>query len=101
MIITESGGVLTMSNPVTDTKTIIDLDKSAVTVTGATSPPADLTQTAKRIDSRSFEMTSTRSGRSWTNLYSASPDGKTMTLRSTMAGDDGKPRSSTAFYERQ
>ena len=50
MIITESGGVLTMSNPVNDTKTIIDLNKSEVTVTGAFNPATDITRTAKRID---------------------------------------------------
>ena len=35
-------------------------------------------------------MSTTRGGRTWTNLYSVSPDGKTMTIRFTGTGEDGK-----------
>jgi hypothetical protein len=101
MIITEKGGVLTMSDPVAEAKTIIDLNKSEVKVTGAFNPATDITRTAKRIDTRSFEMSTTRGGRTWTNLYGVSADGKTMTIRSTRKGEDGKTRSWTWFYERR
>jgi hypothetical protein len=101
MIIVESGGVLTMSNTVNDTKTIIDLKKSRVTRTGESNPVTDVTATAKRIDERSFEVSTTRNGFKQNSLYSVSADGKTMTIRSTWAGDDGKPITTTSFYERQ
>jgi hypothetical protein len=101
MIIAESGGVLTMSNPVTDSRTIIDLNKSEVSVTGASNPATDITRTAKRVDDRSFEMTATRGGRTTNNLYRVSADGETMTIRFTSPGDDGKAVTTTSFYERQ
>jgi len=101
MIIAESNGVLTMSNPVNDTRTIIDLNQSTATVTGAPNPATDITRTAKRIDDRSFEMSTTRRGRLNTSVYRVSADGKSMTIRFTSPGDDGKPLTTTSFYERQ
>ncbi len=100
MIITESAGVLTMSNPVTDTRTIIDLNKSEVAVTGG-NPATDVTRTAKSIDVNSFEMSTTRVGRTTNSLYRVSPDGKTLTIRFTAPGEDGKPVTTTNYYERQ
>jgi hypothetical protein len=100
MIITESGGVLTMSNSVTDARTIIDLNKSEVAMTGG-NPANDATRTAKKIDERSFEMTFTRGGRTTNSLYRVAADGKTMTLRFTSPGEGGKPVTSTFLYERQ
>jgi hypothetical protein len=101
MIFSESGGVLTMSNPVTDTKTIIDLDKSEVKVVGASNPPTDIMRTVKRIDAKSFEIGTTRAARTTTSRYSVSPDGKLMTIRFTGRGEDGKPLTTTSYYERQ
>ena len=101
MTITESGGVLTMNSPVSDTKLIIDLDKSAATVTGASNPATDISRTVRNLDKRSFEMSTTRGPVTNKSLYRVSPDGKTMTIRSATLGDDGKPTTSTSLYERQ
>lgn len=100
-IIAESDGVLTISNTVTDAKMIIDLNKSAVTSTGESNPATDIARTAKRIDDRSFEMSTTREGRTRTTLYRVSADGKSMSIRFTSLGDGGKSVTTTSFYERQ
>jgi hypothetical protein len=101
MIISDENGVLTMSNPVSDVKTIIDLNKSEMKVTGASNPPADVRWSAKRIDAKSFQTDTTRADRTFTAVYTVSSDGKTLTVRRTSPGDDGKPVVVTSVYERQ
>jgi hypothetical protein len=100
MVLTESGGVLTINNTTTDLKTTIDLAKGAVAVTGG-NPATDVTRTAKKIDDRSFEMSTTRGGRTQTSVYRVAADGKTMTLKFTSIGEDGKPVTTTNVFERQ
>ncbi len=100
MVLTESGGVLTINNTTTDLKTTVDLAKGAVAVTGG-NPATDVTRTAKKIDDRSFEMSTTRGGRTQTSVYRVAADGKTMTLKFTSIGEDGKPVTTTNVFERQ
>jgi hypothetical protein len=100
MVLTDSGGVLTMNNTTTDLKTTIDLAKGTVALTGG-NPATDVTRTAKKIDDRCFEMSTTRGGRTQTSVYRVAPDGKTMTVKFTCTGEDGKPVTTTNVFERQ
>lgn len=99
-VFTESGGVLIMNNPTTDVKTVIDLGKGAVAVTGG-NPATDVTRTAKKIDDRSFEMSTTRGGRTQTSTYRVTPDGKTIMVKFTGTNEDGKLVTTTSVFERQ
>jgi hypothetical protein len=100
LIISDSSGVLTWSDPVSNTRLTIDAAKGTVTPTGDNLAP-DTKQTVKRIDDRTLELTFNRGPITTTSLYAVAPDGKTMTVRSTTVGTDGKPRTSTFLYERQ
>jgi hypothetical protein len=67
----------------------------------AANPPTDVTRTVKRISANSFEMSSTRQSVTSTNLYTVMPDGKSMTIGFSGKGEDGKPVTTTSFYDRQ
>lgn len=102
MIISETAaGVLTMASATADGKTVVDLNRSSMTLAGAANPAPDVTRSAKRIDATAFETTAIRGTRKSTSLYRLSPDGKELTIRVTVSGDDGKPVAGTTFYDRQ
>ena len=88
IVLTESGGVLTLNSTTADLKTTVDLAKGTVAVTGG-NPATDVTRAAKKIDERSFEISTTRAGRTQTSVYRVAPDGKTMTMKLTSTGEDG------------
>jgi hypothetical protein len=94
-------GVLSLSEiPSTDLRLTVDLEKSSVTATG-TSNATDTKRTVRKLDERSFETSSVRGPVTSKRTYSVSPDGKTLNLRVTAAGAEGKSRTSTLVYERQ
>jgi hypothetical protein len=102
MVISEAAeGVLTMASANTDGKTVVDLNQSTMTLTGAANPATDVKRSAKRIDATAFETTAIRGTRKSTSVYRLSPDGKELTIRTTVTGDDGKPVVGTTFYDRQ
>jgi hypothetical protein len=99
-MIAESGGVLTWSDPVTNNRATVDLDKSTVTQTGD-NLATDLKQTVKKVNERTLERGFARGPLTGTSVYAVSADGKAMTVRSTTIGTDGMSRTNTFFYERQ
>jgi hypothetical protein len=100
LVITESGDVLTMSSPVGTTKTVLDLAKSTVQMTGD-NVATDAKHTLRKMDGRRFERGWARGLFKATTVYTVSADGRTMEIRSTSTGADAKPRTSTSIYERQ
>jgi hypothetical protein len=100
MIITESAGVLTLTNTSSESETTINLQKSEITVTGP-NEAKDVTYTVKKIGERSFEWANTRRGITTKRVYEVSANGKTLSVRNSVPGEDGQPRSATTIYERQ
>lgn len=89
-----------MINPVNDSKTTIDLQKSEVTVTGP-NPAMDATRSIKKTGERSFEWITTRGGVPRTSVFEVSANGKTLSVRNSVSDADGKLMSSTTIYDRQ
>lgn len=100
LVITQSGDVLTMSSPAGTGKTMLDLANSTVKVTGD-NIPTDAKHTLRKIDERTFERGWARGPIKNTSVYTVSADGRTMEIRSTSTGTDGKSRTFVSVYERQ
>jgi hypothetical protein len=100
LVITESGGHMTMSLTATNTRLDLDLGKSTVTATGD-NLASDTKRTVRKIDDRTIELGTTRGPVSSTTVYNVSSDGKTMTVKFTGKSREGKPLSQVFVYERQ
>ncbi len=89
-----------MGSPLGSARTTIDLAKSTVQVTGD-NVATDAKHTVRKMDDRTFERGFARGPITSASVYTVSADGRTMEIRSTSTGADGKSRTFTSVYERQ